>query len=89
MHRSVHSLFVVIIGLLATVVQATQPGEAAIQAEARQTLQDSFPGAQVRAVGDLVLSVYGRGMDTGEMRLPLCEMADANRKTLEQLLADY
>ena len=66
MHRLGLYLLVVIISLSAAVVQATPPSEASLQVEARQALQDSFPGAQIRAAGDLVQSVYGRGMDTGE-----------------------
>lgn len=50
----------------AVIVQTAAGIETVQQAEAWRTLQRSFPGAKAYTAGDLVLSVYGRAMDTGD-----------------------
>ncbi|MCH8149456.1 MAG: PepSY domain-containing protein, partial [Planctomycetes bacterium] len=50
---------------LAVIVQTAAGIETARQAEALRTLQRSFPGAKANTAGNLVLSVYGKAMETG------------------------
>jgi len=63
LNRKCISLSVVV--SFAAVVHSALGIESARQVQAWQTMQRSFPGVRANTAGNLVLSVYGRAMDTG------------------------